>query len=223
MSGDDGFISRWSRRKAEVRQRQGATLPDTEADQARAAEGDARTPSERAVAHDLPLAEVGPAPAPSSATPVEPAPTLDDVAHLPPGAEIGRFLSPSVDEGVKRAAFKKLFADPHFNVMDGLDTYIDDYSKPDPLPLAMLRQLAQAQALGLVDDEAPESPAAATEPRAGPSAEPPKASTDGAPAAAVPQSLDTSSSAVPPDEDPDLRLQQDHAAGRGRAGEGPGA
>jgi hypothetical protein len=35
---------------------------------------------------------------------------------------------------VKNAAFKKLFADPHFNVMDGLDIYIDDYSKPDPLP-----------------------------------------------------------------------------------------
>ena len=30
---------------------------------------------------------------------------------------------------------KKLFSDPHFNVMDGLDTYIDDYGKPDPIPL----------------------------------------------------------------------------------------
>ena len=29
---------------------------------------------------------------------------------------------------------KKLFSDPHFNVMDGLDTYIDDYGKPDPIP-----------------------------------------------------------------------------------------
>ena len=35
---------------------------------------------------------------------------------------------------VKNAAMKKLFADPHFNVMDGMDTYIDDYSKPDPIP-----------------------------------------------------------------------------------------
>jgi hypothetical protein len=40
---------------------------------------------------------------------------------------------------VKNAAIKKLFADPHFNVMDGLDTYIDDYSKPDPIPPEMLR------------------------------------------------------------------------------------
>ena len=42
---------------------------------------------------------------------------------------------------------KKLFADPHFNVMDGLDTYIDDYAKPDPIPPAMLRQLASAKFL----------------------------------------------------------------------------
>jgi hypothetical protein len=33
---------------------------------------------------------------------------------------------------VRNAALKKLFTDPHFNVMDGLDVYIDDYGKPDP-------------------------------------------------------------------------------------------
>src|SRR5207244_2210499 len=71
-------------------------------------------------------------------------PTMDDAAQLPPGADIRRFLAPQVDEDVKRAAFKKLFADPHFNAMDGLDTYIDDYGKPDPIPASMLRQLAQA-------------------------------------------------------------------------------
>ena len=48
---------------------------------------------------------------------------------------------------------KKLFADPHFNVMDGLDIYIDDYSKPDPIPEAMLRKLASAKFLGLFDEE----------------------------------------------------------------------
>ena len=48
---------------------------------------------------------------------------------------------------------KKLFSDPHFNVMDGLDTYIDDYGKPDPIPASMLRQMVQSQALGLFADE----------------------------------------------------------------------
>jgi hypothetical protein len=37
--------------------------------------------------------------------------------------------------------------------MDGLDTYIDDYSKPDPLPASMARQLASAKFLKLFDDE----------------------------------------------------------------------
>jgi hypothetical protein len=54
---------------------------------------------------------------------------------------------------VKNAALKTLFTDPHFNLMDGLDTYIDDYGKPDPLPAGMLRKMLQSQALGLFDDE----------------------------------------------------------------------
>jgi hypothetical protein len=48
---------------------------------------------------------------------------------------------------------KKLFADPHFNVMDRLDTYIDDYTVPDPIPAAMLRSMNGAKLLGLFDDE----------------------------------------------------------------------
>jgi hypothetical protein len=119
-------------------------------------------------------------------------------------------VTPKVDEDVKRAALKKLFADPHFNVMDGLDTYIDDYGKPDPIPVSMLRKMAQAQFLGLFSEL----------PEASEGAEEAKASPDGAAPSAVPQSQDDSP-AVPPDEDPDLRLQQDDAAGPGGAGEGP--
>jgi hypothetical protein len=54
-------------------------------------------------------------------------------------------MQAKVEEGVKRAALKKLFSDPRFNVMDGLDTYIDDYSKDDPIPQAMLAQLEHAK------------------------------------------------------------------------------
>ena len=54
---------------------------------------------------------------------------------------------------VKNAAMKKLFADPHFNEMDRMDIYIDDYSQPDPLPLAMLRQMNGAKFLNLFEDE----------------------------------------------------------------------
>ena len=65
-------------------------------------------------------------------------------------------MASDVDREVKNAALKKLFGDPRFNVMDGLDVYIDDYSKADPLPRSIVRQLAQAVFLGLVDAESSE-------------------------------------------------------------------
>lgn len=61
------------------------------------------------------------------------------------------YLRANVEESVKRAALKKLFSDPRFNVMDGLDTYIDDYTKNDPIPDEMLKTLEHARStlLGL--------------------------------------------------------------------------
>lgn len=60
-------------------------------------------------------------------------------------SDFSSFFHPQVDEGVRRSALRKLFSDPHFNVMDGLDVYIDDYSKTEPIPPAMLAGLRQAQ------------------------------------------------------------------------------
>ena len=37
--------------------------------------------------------------------------------------------------------------------MDGLDIYIDDYSKPDPIPPEMLRRLVQSKMLNLFKAE----------------------------------------------------------------------
>jgi hypothetical protein len=68
-------------------------------------------------------------------------------------AEYREFFDPQVDEKLRQTALKGLFRDPHFNVMDGLDTYIDDYSLADPIPDAMLRQLNQAKELFLFDEE----------------------------------------------------------------------
>jgi hypothetical protein len=66
-------------------------------------------------------------------------------------------MKPDVDPTVRQAALKKMFTDPHFNVMDGLDIYIGDYSKPDPLPPGMLERMAQSDMLGLFSktDDAP--------------------------------------------------------------------
>ena len=122
-----GFLARWSQRKALARQGGEASLP---AEPERAAPVPAPVP---VVAEAVPPE---PAPAP------EPPPTLADVAQLTPASDFSRFVARDVQPEVKNAALKTLFADPHFNVMDGLDTYIDDYGKPDPIPPEMLRQLA---------------------------------------------------------------------------------
>jgi hypothetical protein len=42
---------------------------------------------------------------------------------------------------------KKLFTDPHFNVMDGLDVYIEDFSKFEPMTPAFLASLSHAKNL----------------------------------------------------------------------------
>lgn len=74
-----------------------------------------------------------------------PLPQLPPVEQLGMDSDYRGFLHPKVDEALRRTALKKLFSDPHFNIMDGLDTYIDDYSISDPLPAAMLGELKQAQ------------------------------------------------------------------------------
>lgn len=74
------------------------------------------------------------------------APALPPVESLGFESDFRAFMHEKVDEAVKRAALRKLFSDPRFNVMDGLDIYIDDYSVEDPIPAAMLAGLEHARA-----------------------------------------------------------------------------
>lgn len=75
----------------------------------------------------------------------EPPPELPPIEKLTLDSDFSGFFHPKVDEDMRRAALRKLFTDPHFNVMDGLDIYIDDYSKSEPIPAAMLASMKQAQ------------------------------------------------------------------------------
>ncbi len=83
----------------------------------------------------------------------EPAKPLTNEPKLPPVEQLNlesdysAFFHPKVDEKLRRAALRKLFSDPHFNVMDGLDVYIDDYGKPDPIPPEMLARLIESNPL----------------------------------------------------------------------------
>ena len=141
-------------------------------------------------------------------------PTLADTESLTPESDFTRFTARGVAPEVKNAALKKLFADPRFNVMDRLDTYIDDYSRPDPIPPAMLRQLASAKFLKLFDEE--EEKPQTRESAEGPGA-PAVAQSDTRPDAPGPLPGPSSTD----DADPDLRLQQDHAPGPRGPGQGP--
>jgi hypothetical protein len=94
---------------------------------------------------------------------------LPPVDELTIDSDFSGFFHPKVGEDVRRNALRKLFSDPHFNVMDGLDTYIDDYSKSEPIPAAMLASMRQAQR---IIDWAAETPEEAEVRRATPPALP---------------------------------------------------
>ena len=225
MSGeDDGFVQRWARRKARVQSGRPEPQPSP------APVREAPPPAEPALGAVPPALAPSAVPVPTPASVEEPVPrpTMQDVAGLTRSSDYSRFVGAGVDADVSNAAMKKLFTDPRFNVMDGLDTYIDDYGKPDPIPDSMLRQMNQAKFLRLFDaeDEADAARLAAARSDAAAAA----ASTDGAPPLAVAQSLRSDDSpplaTVPlsrPNDDPDLRLQQDHAPGRSGLAPGAGA
>lgn len=86
------------------------------------------------------------APAPPSA-PAAAAEELPSIESLTVDSDFTAFFRAKVDEKLRRAALKTMLRDPHFNVMDGLDVYIDDYSIPDPIPETMLSQLEHVKGL----------------------------------------------------------------------------
>ncbi len=151
----DGFLSRWSKRKLDVQEGKPVLAePPSHA---------LRTPSPQPSpaggrGSDGEPSAVVPLPLPpgeggGEATEEAPLPTLADAQALTPQSDFKPFMARGVAADVKNAAMKKLFTDPHYNVMDRLDTYIDDYSLPDPIPEAMLRQMVSAKFLNLFDDK----------------------------------------------------------------------
>jgi len=144
----DGFLGRWSRRKADARE--GKPLPEPAA--LPGAPESPLTPSadDPATKAGLEATQAAPnVPVPPESPPL----SLDDVKILTPASNFTPFMETGVAPEVRNAAMKKLFADPHYNVMDRLDTYIDDYSQPDPIPAAMLRQMVGAKFLNLFGDK----------------------------------------------------------------------
>lgn len=169
--------------------------------------------TQQAVAKPGPEATASPtATAPAAKTEPASVPTLEDVQHLTPDADFQPFVSRQVAPEVRNAAMRKLFSDPHFNVMDRMDIYIDDYGQPDPLPVGMLQKMRSAQFMQLVPPEQAEKPAAG---QGGEDAHPVPASNV---AQSAPRDGETPSAEPPPliaespRDNPHLRLQPDPAA-----------
>ena len=72
-------------------------------------------------------------------------PSLEALAAQGMEADFSVFMQGAVEEGVRRAAIQQLFKQPVFNVMDGLDVYIEDFNVYEPLLAAEIPGLAHAR------------------------------------------------------------------------------
>jgi hypothetical protein len=164
MTNDDptraGFsLKRWSQRKlAAARAATVSPAPPVSGTQ---------VPATHAVPAPATPSANGPASGSLTANAPLEASELPPVDSLTIESNFAAFLQPKVAEGLKRKALKQLFRDPHFNAMDGLDVYIDDYSLPDPIAPELVRELVQSRyvlnppptrvnAQGVVEDVPPE-------------------------------------------------------------------
>lgn len=134
VRSDENFLSRWSRRKIEARET--AAVPATVVP----------VPHDRADAvADAPAARDPAAPE------AEPLPSVESLHGLE--GEYSGFLQPEVDDVLRRSALKKLFADPHFNVIDVNEAYSGDWAASAPIPAAALAMMEQAKRLLVDPDE----------------------------------------------------------------------
>jgi Protein of unknown function (DUF3306) len=260
-----GFLSRWSRRKQDVR----AGLPVAEVpapdvalatDAAKALQTQnlkQNTPSVPQNIAGAAIDTVALSDSEMQANALPPAPTLDDAKALTIESDFKPYMVSNVSPEVKNAAMKKLFSDPHYNVMDMMDIYVDDYSKSDPIPESMLKEMVSVKFLKLFERdeedaekdekakiEAKLSPVASPEahaslettvqarddaytPQAQTVAQSPPSASFALETASQPLNAFLSPSLLPldtptPHDDPDLRLQPNHAPERPSVGRSAG-
>jgi hypothetical protein len=77
----------------------------------------------------------------------KPAAPLPPVEKLTPDSDFTGFMQPKVEDTLRRAALKKLFRDPHFNIPDPFEAYSGDWTVGEPIPPEMLATLNQAKVL----------------------------------------------------------------------------
>ena len=90
-----------------------------------------------------------------------PAPVLPPVEKLTPESDFRDFMHPKVEDALRRAALKKLFSDPHFNVPDPFEPYSVDFTAGEPISEEMLATLNQARTLLFDHQKGKDEPQAA--------------------------------------------------------------
>jgi len=109
------FLQRWSRLKSATRDAGRSSDPPDET-----------TPPSQV--------DKGPPEPPASAGGAAPAAiALPDLESLGPDSDYSAFLGRDIDVSLRRAALRKLFRSPKFNVLDGLDDYCGDFTQFAPL------------------------------------------------------------------------------------------
>ena len=123
---EEPFISRWSRLKARSRE---PAAPVAEASAALPQAGE-DTPPQAAAPQ---TAQTQTAQTQTEPTQATPPPELPDIDLLGEDSDYSAFLAEGVDATLRRKALRKLFHSPKFNVLDGLDDYMGDYTQFEPL------------------------------------------------------------------------------------------
>lgn len=90
-------------------------------------------------------------------------PPLPPVEKLTPDADFTGFMQPKVEAALRRAALKKLFSDPRFNIPDPFEAYSGDWTGGEPIPPEMLATLNQAKTLLFDKQHAPKEEQAKAE------------------------------------------------------------
>lgn len=131
-SGDgEPFLNRWARRKSVAR-----------------TGGDADTAADESPIEGQEITDAAAAGEDSQAPELtdENMPTLDSIDE---NTDMSGFFSPKVTQAVKKAALRKFFHSPAFNIVDGLDDYDEDFRN-----FAALGDIVTSDMRGMMEREA---------------------------------------------------------------------
>jgi hypothetical protein len=119
MSDPESFLSRWSRRKREVKEAE-AAIPPAAAD---------------APAQDDPSSEISSNPAPAAVEPASDPTSLPSIESITAETDIRAFLSAGVPADLARAALRRAWSsDPAIRDFVGLSENSWDFNAPDGIP-----------------------------------------------------------------------------------------